>query len=89
MVQGNPLVDGVKTRRPYARAARLDFLVDMDLYITPQLARDIVLPAALGHSRGAAQDHRALYERRTDERFYVELARLNPEMWPGRPRGVA
>jgi anaerobic selenocysteine-containing dehydrogenase len=86
MVQGNPLggwCEDQKTVREGLLA--LDFLVDMDLYITPTNSlADIVLPAALGpFERGPGRIMEPLYERWTDEKFYVELGhRLNPEMWP-------
>lgn len=86
MVQGNPLggwCEDQKTVREGLLA--LEFFVDMDLYITPSNSlADIVLPAALGpFERGPNKVIEPLYERWTDERFYVELGhRLNPEMWP-------
>jgi anaerobic selenocysteine-containing dehydrogenase len=86
MVQGNPLggwCEDQKTVREGLLA--LDFLVDMDLYITPTNSlADIVLPAALGpFERGPNPSIEPLYERWADEKFYVELGRrLNPEMWP-------
>jgi anaerobic selenocysteine-containing dehydrogenase len=86
MVQGNPLggwCEDQKTVREGLLA--LDFLVDMDLYITPTNSlADIVLPAALGpFERGPDRCVEPLYERWTDEKFYVELGhRLDPKMWP-------
>jgi anaerobic selenocysteine-containing dehydrogenase len=86
MIQGNPLggwCEDQKTVREGLLA--LEFLVDMDLYITPTNSlADIVLPAALGpFERGPNRIIEPLYERWTDEKFYVELGhRLNPEMWP-------
>ncbi len=86
MVQGNPLggwCEDQKTVREGLLA--LDFLVDMDLYITPTNSlADIVLPAALGpFEKGSEKCIDPLYERWADEKFYVELGhRLNPAMWP-------
>lgn len=86
MVQGNPLggwCEDQKTVREGLLA--LDFFVDMDLYMTPSNSlADIVLPAALGpFERGPDKVIEPLYERWTDERFYVELGhRLDPEWWP-------
>ena len=66
----------MRTRRLFGRACS-QFLVDMDLYITPtnNLA-DIVLPAALGpFERGESPVIGPLFERWRDEKFYVELGR--------------
>ena len=86
MVQGNPLGGWSEDQKTvYEGLKALEFLVDMDLYITPtnNLA-DIVLPAGLGpFERGPNPAIGPMYERWSDERFYVELGhRLNPEMWP-------
>jgi anaerobic selenocysteine-containing dehydrogenase len=86
MVQGNPLGGWCEDQKTvYEGLLELDFLVDMDLYMTPtnHLA-DIVLPACLGpFERGPNRSIEPLHERRPDEWFYVELGhRLNPEMWP-------
>jgi anaerobic selenocysteine-containing dehydrogenase len=86
MVQGNPLGGWCEDQQTVRESLlALDFLVDMDLYITPTNSlADIVLPAALGpFERGPDKVIEPLYERWTDERFYVELGHmLNPEMWP-------
>ena len=86
MVQGNPLGGWCEDQQTVREGLlALDFLVDMDLYITPTNSlADIVLPAALGpFERGPDKVIEPLYERWTDEKFYVELGhRLNPEMWP-------
>ncbi len=86
MVQGNPLGGWCEDQTTVREGLlALDFLVDMDLYITPTNSlADIVLPAALGpFERGADSVMDPLYERWSDEKFYVELGhRLNPEMWP-------
>ena len=88
MIQGNPLGGWCEDQKTvYEGLKALDFLVDMDLYITPtnNLA-DIVLPAGLGpFERGEKPAIGPMYERWSDERFYVELGhRLNPELWPWR-----
>ena len=86
MVQGNPLGGWCEDQQTVREGLlALDFLVDMDLYITPTNSlADIVLPAALGpFERGPDKVIEPLYERWTDEKFYVELGhRLNPETWP-------
>jgi len=86
MVQGNPLGGWCEDQKTVHEGLQaLDFFVDMDLYITPSNSlADIVLPAALGpFERGPHKLMEPLFERRTDERFYVELGhRLNPDMWP-------
>lgn len=86
MVQGNPLGGWCEDQKTvYEGLMALDFLVDMDLYITPTNSlADIVLPAALGpFERGPGKIIEPLFERWADEKFYVELGhRLNPEMWP-------
>jgi anaerobic selenocysteine-containing dehydrogenase len=86
MVQGNPLGGWCEDQATVREGLlALDFLVDMDLYITPTNSlADIVLPAALGpFERGPDRCIEPLYERWSDEKFYVELGhRLNARMWP-------
>jgi anaerobic selenocysteine-containing dehydrogenase len=86
MVQGNPLGGWCEDQKSVREGLlALDFLVDMDLYITPTNSlADIVLPAALApFEKGPHKLMEPLYERWSDEKFYVELGhRLNPEMWP-------
>jgi anaerobic selenocysteine-containing dehydrogenase len=88
MVQGNPLGGWCEDQATVREGLlALDFLVDMDLYITPTNSlADIVLPAALGpFEKGPDKCIEPPYERWADEKFYVELGhRLNPEMWPWR-----
>ncbi len=86
MIQGNPLggwCEDQATAREGLLA--LDFLVDMDLHLTPtgHLA-DIVLPAGLGpFERGQHPIIEPLFDRRSDEWFYIELGkRLAPQWWP-------
>ena len=86
MVQGNPLGGWCEDQKiVYEGLRSLDFLVDMDLYLTPtnHLA-DIVLPAALGpFERGEKPVIGPMYERWTDEKFYIELGRrVNSACWP-------
>ena len=86
MVQGNPLGGWCEDQKiVYEGLQSLEFLADMDLYITPtnNLA-DIVLPAALGpFERGENPAIGPQYERWTDEKFYIELGRrLNAQWWP-------
>lgn len=86
MVQGNPLGGWCEDQETVREGLlALDFLVDMDLYITPTNSlADIVLPAALGpFEKGPEQCIEPLHERWADEKFYVELGRrLDPEWWP-------
>lgn len=91
MVQGNPLGGWCEDQKTvYEGLLALDFLVDMDLYITPtnNLA-DIVLPAALGpFERGPKPVITPMYERWSDERFYLELGnRLDANWWPWKTEG--
>jgi len=86
MVQGNPLGGWCEDQKIVREGLlALDFLVDMDLYITPtnNLA-DIVLPAGLGpFERGESPVIGPKFERWSDEKFYIELGRrLNAEWWP-------
>ena len=85
-VQGNPLGGWCEDQATVREGLMaLDFLVDMDLHLTPtgHLA-DIVLPAGLGpFERGAHPIIKPLCERWSDERFYIELGkRLSPDWWP-------
>ena len=85
-VQGNPLGGWCEDQTTVREGLlALEFMVDMDLHLTPtgHLA-DIVLPAGLGpFERGEHPVIEPLYERRSDEWFYIELGkRLSPEWWP-------
>lgn len=86
MVQGNPLGGWCEDQKTvYEGLKSLEFLVDMDLYITPtnNLA-DIVLPAGLGpFERGPHPVIGPMYERWSDEKFFFELGRrLDATWWP-------
>jgi anaerobic selenocysteine-containing dehydrogenase len=86
MVQGNPLGGWAEDQKTvYEGLKALEFLVDMDLYITPtnNLA-DIVLPAGLGpFERGKNKIIGPLFERWPDEKFYFELGmRIDRKWWP-------
>lgn len=86
MVQGNPLGGWCEDQATVREGlTALDFLVDMDLHLTPtgHLA-DIILPAGLGpFERGEHPIIKPLYDRRSDEYFYIELGkRLAPDWWP-------
>ncbi len=86
MVQGNPLGGWCEDQKIVREGLlSLELLVDMDLYITPtnNLA-DIVLPAGLGpFERGESPVIGPMFERWSDEKFYIELGRrLNPKWWP-------
>jgi anaerobic selenocysteine-containing dehydrogenase len=86
MVQGNPLGGWCEDQKIVREGLQsLEFLVDMDLYITPtnNLA-DIVLPAGLGpFERGDSPVSGPMFERWSDEKFYIELGRrMNATWWP-------
>lgn len=86
MIQGNPLGGWCEDQATVREGLlALDFLVDMDLHLTPtgHLA-DIVLPAGLGpFERGRHPIIKPLYDRWSDERFFIELGkRLSPQWWP-------
>ncbi|MCJ7567031.1 MAG: molybdopterin-dependent oxidoreductase [Anaerolineales bacterium] len=85
MIQGNPLGGWAEDQKVvYEGLKSLEFLADMDLYITPtgNLA-DILLPAGLGPwERGKDKLLGPQFERWGDEKAYVELGRrVNPEWW--------
>jgi anaerobic selenocysteine-containing dehydrogenase len=86
MVQGNPLGGWCEDQRTVREGLlALEFLADMDLYVTPtnNLA-DILLPAGLGpFERGRRPIIGPLFERWSDEKLYCELGRrIDPAMWP-------
>lgn len=86
LIQGNPLGGWCEDQATvYEGLKSLDFMVNMDLHLTPagHLA-DILLPAGLGpYERGRHPVIDPLYERWSDERFYIELGRrLSPDWWP-------
>jgi anaerobic selenocysteine-containing dehydrogenase len=85
MCQGNPLGGWSEDQATvYQGLKDLYFMSDMDLYITPtgNLA-DILLPAGLGpFNRGHHKVLPPLFERWSDEKYFVELGKLiDPEWW--------
>jgi len=86
MIQGNPLGGWADDQKAvYEGLKALEFLADMDWYITPtgNLA-DIVLPAGQGpYERGKDKVIKPMFERWSDEEYYVQIGkRLDPKWWP-------